>query len=583
MPPQSLFENPFFQILITLTLIAVGSYFAMRRFAPGEPLLLHSHNLDLCIGCAKCEEVCPTSVLEMDLATHKVKIARFDDCISCRSCESVCPTKSLVMHYEHEEPTRLTMPELDEYYQCVNRPGMYLIGHAAGVPQIKNAVNCGRAVIEHMLRPGGLSPAEALPPGATPDSAVLDVAIVGSGPGGLSAAMSCAAKQLRFKIFERATDCNYTIATYPVGKTIHPDPPEVKCVGLLPVYPASKEELLHEWKFHMTEKGLGRSIVKPAEVKSISPPEDARPHFLLTVQMKEPPFERVYRAKRVVLAIGGFGELRRPEQTGGELTLPQLDDPKKYKGKLVLVMGGGDTAVQAAVQLSQECRKVVFLYRKSKDEMRASKQNIANLELAAEENKLVAYYQSEALCYEKKDRDKIIATLKIPARKEKDRGDVRPTTIDTAFACFGPKDLEATLTRLGVTFKVFEHQEFRRAPTDKLVEGLLAQVLVDNNEPTRPQLPDEADQELSGATVVDRDISSLMKQVISARTLANRTEQELAEDAKLISQHFRIPGPHALMPPTEKAEIADPLPPVREQRSLRHRFLSRSLRRRSRQ
>ena len=97
-----------------------------------------------------------------------------------------CPTEALVMFREGSEPPPLKVPELDDSYQTAV-PGQYLIGEVAGKPLVKNAANLGRGVVEHMLKHGGLQPGRLQ--GEGPNA--VDVAIVGSGPGGLSAAMTC--------------------------------------------------------------------------------------------------------------------------------------------------------------------------------------------------------------------------------------------------------------------------------------------------------------------------------------------------------------------------------------------------------
>src|SRR5678810_1215177 len=95
-----------------------------------------------------------------------------------------CPTEALVMFPEGAQPPPLKIPEMDENFQTAV-PGQYLIGEVAGKPLVKNAANLGRAVVEHMLATG------MRPLGARGGSSVVDVVIVGSGPGGLSAALTC--------------------------------------------------------------------------------------------------------------------------------------------------------------------------------------------------------------------------------------------------------------------------------------------------------------------------------------------------------------------------------------------------------
>jgi NAD-dependent dihydropyrimidine dehydrogenase PreA subunit len=195
-------------------------------------LLVHSINDDRCTGCDACVTVCPTDVLE--LVGNKSRVLRFDDCIQCEQCALVCPTVSLVMHYQGTAPPTLRMPDLDDFYQAT--PGLYLIGEAAGKPLVKNASNLGRAVIEHAVQSGLQSSSRAKP---TPG--VLDVLIVGSGPGGLSAALSCVEHGLTYAVLEKDDLVAATIARYPKGKNVMAEPYDVRTVGLLPVWDAGKD------------------------------------------------------------------------------------------------------------------------------------------------------------------------------------------------------------------------------------------------------------------------------------------------------------------------------------------------------
>src|SRR5215831_18451161 len=167
-------------------------------FAPastvGPRVLVHDINDDRCTGCDACVAVCPTNVL--DLVENKSRVLRFQDCIQCEACMFACPTEALVMFAEGGTPPPLKVPEMDENFQTAV-PGQYLIGEVSGKPLVKSAANLGRMVVEHMLRMG-------LRPGALGrgDSAV-DVAIIGSGPGGLSAALSCIQRGLSYAVFEK--------------------------------------------------------------------------------------------------------------------------------------------------------------------------------------------------------------------------------------------------------------------------------------------------------------------------------------------------------------------------------------------
>ena len=307
-----------------------------------DPPLLHSINDDRCIGCEACVDVCPTEVL--DLVDHKARVVRFSDCVQCEQCANACPTTALVMYRAGSTPRTLTVPELDEHFQT-GVPGQYLIGEVAGKPLVKNAANLGRAVIEHIAR--------TLPPER--DEAVLDVAIVGSGPGGLSAGLTCLRSKLRCVVLEKEHMLASTVGRYPKGKLFMAEPASDRNVSFLPVFDATKEELVAAWQRVVESVQLP---VKLGEaVETVKRGDDGLFTIKTTVA--------TYRARAVVLATGLRGKPRLLAVPGANLekVKSRLDDPDVFAGKAVLVVGGGDSAVEAALSLAQGGATVTLSYR----------------------------------------------------------------------------------------------------------------------------------------------------------------------------------------------------------------------------
>src|SRR6188472_767281 len=264
-------------VMVTFTMLS-----ARRRHhatvAPahvvGPRILVHDINDDRCTGCDACVAVCPTNVL--DLVANKSRVLRFEDCIQCEACMFACPTEALVMFPEGAVPPPLKVPEMDENFQTAV-PGQYLIGEVAGKPLVKNAANLGRAVIEHMLTQG-------LYPGALGQMEnTVDVAIVGSGPGGLSAALSCIQKGLSYVVLEKEQEIASTIARYPKGKLVMAEPYDTQNVSFLPVFDSAKEQLIPIWNELMERVGM--QINKGESVESVARAPDGAFEIRSTVNV----------------------------------------------------------------------------------------------------------------------------------------------------------------------------------------------------------------------------------------------------------------------------------------------------------
>jgi thioredoxin reductase (NADPH) len=321
-----------------------------QREEPARALpLLHSINDDRCIGCEACIDVCPTEVL--DLVDHKVRVARFSDCVQCEQCANACPTQALVMYREGTTPRMLTVPELDEHFQT-GVPGQYLIGEVAGKPLVKNAANLGRAVIEHIVRDLAQRPLAA-DVGGVAD--IMDVVIVGSGPGGLSAGLACLKHKLSCLVLEKEHIISSTVSRYPKGKHFMAEPCSSQNVSFLPVFDGSKEDLVAAWQQVVAAVAL--PIKLGEAVETVKRGDDGVFTIKTTVG--------TYRARTVVLATGLRGKPRLLVAPGANLEKVQslLDDPAEFAGEAVLVVGGGDSAVEGAMALADVGATVTLSYR----------------------------------------------------------------------------------------------------------------------------------------------------------------------------------------------------------------------------
>ena len=409
----------------------------------GPRVLIHDINDDRCTGCDACVAVCPTNVL--DLVANKSRVLRFEDCIQCEACMFACPTEALVMFPEGGVPPPLKVPEIDDNFQTAV-PGQYLIGEVAGKPLVKSAANLGRAVIEHMLQTG-------LQPGALGrGGGAVDVAIVGSGPGGLSAALSCIQRGLSYVVLEKEQLIASTIARYPKGKLVMAEPYDTQNVSLLPVFDSSKEQLIPIWTELLQRVGM--AINQGESVETIKKSGDGSFDLRTTVAG--------YRAQRVVLSIGTRGKPRTLQVPGENLPkiFNLLDDPDDWRGKNVLIIGGGDSAVEAALALADAGARVMISYR-GKGFNRAAPKNKSAIEAYAAEGRIKAKLGSQVLQFEPET-----VTLALADGQQKRYPN------EGAFVLIGADPPVQWLEKMGIHFVQRPHQH-QMGKTDDLVRRLL--------------------------------------------------------------------------------------------------------------
>ena len=413
----------------------------------GPAVLVHDINDDRCTGCDACVAVCPTNVL--DLVANKSRVLRFEDCIQCEACMFACPTEALVMFPEGTTPPPLKIPEIDENFQTAV-PGQYLIGEVAGKPLVKNAANLGRVAIEHMMATGLRSGAIGRGPGT------VDVAIVGSGPGGLSAALSCIQRGLSYVVLEKEQLIASTIARYPKGKLVMAEPYDTVNLSLLPVFDAAKEQLIPIW-LELIDR-IGLQVRQGESVEAVQKAADGVFDIRTTVG--------AFRAQRVVLSIGTRGKPRTLQVPGENLPkiFSLLEDPDEHRGRSVLVVGGGDSAVEAALALADAGARVTISYR-GKGFNRAAPKNKQTIEAYAAEGRVKARLGSQVLQF---DGDSVTLALADGSQKRYPN--------DAAFVLIGADPPVQWLEKVGIRFVERPHQH-QMGKSDDAVRRLVARAM----------------------------------------------------------------------------------------------------------
>jgi thioredoxin reductase/polyferredoxin len=303
-----------------------------------------------------------------------------------------------------------------------NIPGLYVIGDLAGAPVIKLAMAQGVEVIEHIA---------AKPDARSQDANVYDVVVVGAGAAGLNAALAARDKGLRTLVLERGKIAN-TIEDFPEGKWVYAEPDSSPPKGKLWLDGARKEDLIQRWHQIVTENHL--DVRAEEGLKSLERQRDGG--FRLTSDKGE------YRARRVVLATGQRGNPRKLKAPGEdrETVYHRLYSPRHYKNEDILVVGGGNSAVEAALVLAEQNR-VRLSYRGS-EFSRLFKDNERKLNQAAAERRIEPILNSNVVEFREKE-----AVLEIG------RGDRRERTTvpcDHAFVLIGAELPVQFLKSLGI-------------------------------------------------------------------------------------------------------------------------------------
>ena len=262
-------------------------------------------------------------------------------------------------------------PALDGYVSSV--PGLYCVGDLTGVPLIKLAAESGYAIIEDLHADSAFRDEVS----ANAASDINDVVIVGAGPAGMAAALRAEALGYRAVLIESSQVFN-TIANFPKGKPIYVTPVEPPMKSALAFSDGTKETLLEELRRHVAE-----SQVTVHEGENVQ-------HIAGTIGAFEVRTSKVaYKARRVIVAIGKSGNARALGVPGETLpkVFTRLIDPGEHNGQDILVVGGGDSALEAAVALADAGNRVTLSYRKP-SLSRPKEQNLAAFTEAVEEGRI---------------------------------------------------------------------------------------------------------------------------------------------------------------------------------------------------
>lgn len=367
-----------------------------------EPASIHPIvNHALCLGCASCVTACPERSKNVLGVIHgKAHLVNPTHCIGHGACKTACPFNAIELVFGTEK-RGVDIPQVDQDFQT-NVPGIFIAGELGGMGLIRNAVRQGVEAVDSICKVDGVGKG---------GGDVIDLVIVGAGPAGIAATLAAKDKKLNFVTLEQDS-LGGTVSHYPRGKIVMTAPAVLPIVGKMQFKETTKEALMEFWANVVIKAGL--EIKDREGVDSI---EAEKTGFHVKTGTSE------YHTRAILLAIGRRGTPRKLGVPGEEQTkvVYRLIDPAQYKNQHVLVVGGGDSALEAAVSIAEETGTTVAISYRSEAFSRAKEKNrikIADAEKAGrlrvlmksnvkhiEPDKVVIKTDDEEICI---DNDAII-------------------------------------------------------------------------------------------------------------------------------------------------------------------------------
>lgn len=363
-----------------------GLYIALRRRAEGrnratkaaaaeagllEPASLHPKiDPSKCLGCGACTRVCPEGDI-LGMINGKAELIEPSHCIGHGACKDACPYDAITLVFGTEK-RGVDIPNVHPDFQT-NVPGIFIAGELGGMGLIRNAIEQGRQAMDSIRKRSGHRPANG-----------YDVIIVGAGPAGISASLAAEQYKLRYLTIEQDS-FGGTVAHFPRGKLVMTAPATLPLIGKVKFKEVSKEKLLKFWEGVAHKAKLRISYAEQVE----------------TITRSKHAFEvrttrGSYVTSSVLLAIGRRGTPRKlgVEGEDQEKVVYRLIDPEQYARRHVLVVGGGDSALEAAASIAEQPGTVVTLSHRSEAFSRAKLKNRERVETAKRSGRLNVLLQS---------------------------------------------------------------------------------------------------------------------------------------------------------------------------------------------
>jgi len=353
------YGSPFAAMLAYATLRSLRSHRNIQTLqqvtAEGltEPASLHPYfDPKICVGCGACVDACPEGSV-IGMIHGKAELLHPSKCIGHGACKRSCPFDAITLVFGTAK-RGVDIPMVNANFET-NIPGIFIAGELGGMGLIRNAVEQGRQAMENIAKISGI--------GKNKDR--YDVIIIGAGPAGFAASLCAHEKKLRYRTIEQDS-LGGTVFKFPRGKLVMTAPVKLPIVGTVKFRETRKEKLLAFWQ--EVEKRTQVKIHYHEKMDTITRISDG---FVVKTGKGE------YKTRAILLAIGRRGTPRKLGVSGEDQpkVVYSLIDPEQYRGQHVLVVGGGDAAMEAATSIAEEDGSNVILSYRGEAFSRAKDKN----------------------------------------------------------------------------------------------------------------------------------------------------------------------------------------------------------------